>query len=137
MLELLNPQLGERVLDIGSGSGWTSALLGELVGSKGKVYGVEIIPELVEFGKENIKKFDLSNVEILQAKELGLPEQGPFDKILVSASAEELPKELIDQLKMKGVIVLPIKESIWKITKISEDRIEKEEHPGFVFVPLV
>ena len=68
---------------------------------------------------------------------MGLPEQGPFDKILVSASAEELPKELIDQLKMKGVIVLPIKESIWKITKISEDRIEKEEHPGFVFVPLV
>lgn len=101
MLELLSPQKGDNILDVGSGSGYTTALLAMIVGKSGEIIGVEIIPELVIFGKENLSKYGFSNVRIYQAeKVLGFLEKAPYDKILVSASTEELPKELVDQLKM-------------------------------------
>ena len=99
MLELLDPRKGEKVLDVGSGSGWTTALLVRLVGESGEVIGVEIIPELVELGNNNLKKYNFKNAEILRAeKNIGLPKKAPFDKILVSAAAEDLPKKLMEQL---------------------------------------
>lgn len=134
MLKLLNPKKGEKILDVGSGSGWTTALLAEAVGEKGKVFGIEKIPELVEFGKNNISKYNFNNVQILEAgKELGLSKEAPFDKILVSASAKEIPQELMDQLKDKGIMVIPVGNDILKIQK--KGKIEKYE--GFVFVPLI
>jgi protein-L-isoaspartate(D-aspartate) O-methyltransferase len=137
MLELLAPQLGEKILDVGSGSGWTTVLLGEIVGSQGKVFGVEIVPELVKFSQENIGNFNIKNIKIFQAQEkLGLAEYKPFDKILVSASADTLEKSLLQQLKAPGIMVIPIHQSIWKITKNSQGKIFKKEYPGFVFVPL-
>jgi len=148
ILELLNPQEGEKILDIGSGSAWSTALLAYIVGQEGKVWGVEIVPELVELGRENLKKYNFSalgesasggeNIKILSADKniVGLPQKAPFDKILVSASAGQLPQELIDQLKSGGRLVIPIKNSIWKIDKKINGKIEKEEFLGFVFVPL-
>src|SRR3990167_1867675 len=62
MLEWLEPQPGDKILDVGSGSGWTSALLAHLVGSKGKVFAVERIPELVDFGRQNSAKLNFRNV---------------------------------------------------------------------------
>jgi protein-L-isoaspartate(D-aspartate) O-methyltransferase len=133
MLKLLNPQKGEKILDVGSGSGWTTALLAEAVEEKGMVFGIEKIPELVLFGRNNINKYDFNNVKIIEAgKELGLKEHAPFDKILVSASAKEIPQELIGQLKDNGVMVIPVKNDILRIEK--GGKIEKYE--GFVFVPL-
>ncbi len=139
MLELLQPKIGEKILDIGAGSGWATALLAEIVGKDGKVYGLEIIPELVELGKNNLGKYNFNNAEnLLAGEKLGLPPKAPFDKILVSAAAEEIPQELMAQLKIgRGIMVVPVKNSIFKITRIAEDKFQAEEFPGFVFVPLI
>lgn len=139
MLEWLDVQNGQKVLDIGSGSGWTSALLSSLVGNKGKVFAVEIIPQLLEFGRKNCEKYELKNIEFhLATKNVyGLPELAPFDRILVSAAAKDLPLEIIDQLKIGGKMVIPVKNDILEIIKKSDDNYETVTHPGFIFVPLV
>ncbi len=138
MLEKLDPKDGNKVLDIGSGSGWTTALLCYMVGDKGSVTGVERIESLVEQGKNNLSKFRFnSHCHIERAGEkLGIPGE-QFDRILVSASADDTPEELFRQLKIGGILVIPIRESIFKFTKISETEIKKEEFYGFVFVPLI
>ena len=138
MLERLDPQDGNKVLDIGSGSGWTTALLCYMVGDKGSVTGVERVETLVEQGSENLSKFRFdTDCHIEQAGDkLGLPGE-QFDRILVSASADEIPEALFSQLKIGGILVIPIGESIFKFTKISDTEVEKEEFYGFVFVPLI
>jgi protein-L-isoaspartate(D-aspartate) O-methyltransferase len=138
MLEHLGVQKGDNVLDIGSGSGWTTALLCHLVGEEGSVTGLERVDALVEQGRENISKLDLSShCHISKAgHHLGIPDQ-QFDRILVSASADEIPKELFSQLNLGGTLVIPIRESIYKFTKVSESEVTEEEFYGFRFVPLV
>ena len=138
MLELLEPKSGENILDIGSGSGWTTALLCYIVGENGSVLGLERVDELVKKGQENIGKLPFnSNCKIEKAgKELGTPGK-KYNKILVSASANEIPKELFEQLEIGGILVVPVKNSIFKFKKISHDQIINEEYPGFVFVPLI
>src|SRR3989338_3110835 len=137
MLEWLDARPGEKVLDIGSGSGWTTALLACLVGRSGKVTGLEIVPELVELGKSNLAKYNLAQAQVIQAQEntLGLPDEF-FDKILVSAAASEYPSGLIDQLNAPGRLVVPIRQSVYKIDKDLSGEIYEEKHPGFFFVPL-
>ncbi|TRZ81450.1 protein-L-isoaspartate O-methyltransferase [bacterium] len=137
MMELLRPKKGEKILDVGSGSGWTTALLSQIVGEKGQVFGIEIVPELVEFGRKNLKKYNLKNTQILRAGHvLGLPSRALFDKILASASALKIPKEFLAQLASPGILVMPIERSIWKIEKGKKGKMTQEEFPGFSFVPL-
>jgi protein-L-isoaspartate(D-aspartate) O-methyltransferase len=137
MLERLAPQEGDKVLDIGSGSGWTTALLCHIVGEKGSVTGVERVDALVGQGRENLSKFNFNHCHIKQAGEkLGLPGE-QFDRILVSASADEIPEELFLQLKIGGILVIPVENSIYKFKKVSEEEIKNEEFYGFVFVPLI
>lgn len=138
MLGWLEPQRGDKVLDVGSGSGWTSALLAHLVGPKGMIYAVELIPELVEFGRQNCRRSGIKNVHFYQAgKKYGLPKEAPFDRILVSAAAESLPQELIEQLKVGGKLVIPVNYDILEIEKTSDKDVDIQKHPGFVFVPLL
>lgn len=138
MLEWLDPYPSEKIMDVGSGSGWTTALLAHLVGSEGEIYAVEKVPELVEFGAENCKKAGIENARFFTAGEtFGLSDFAPYDRILVSASATELPHELLEQLKTGGRLVIPVKSSICVIDKTSEDDYESTEHPGFAFVPLI
>lgn len=138
MLELLSPRQGNRVLDVGSGSGYTTALLAEIVGTRGQVVGVEIVPELVDMGKKNLAKYHFSNAEIRKTNgTLGIPEEAPYDRILVSASATKIPKPLLNQLKVGGRMVLSINNKICKIEKKGVHDIEIEKHPGFIFVPLI
>jgi protein-L-isoaspartate(D-aspartate) O-methyltransferase len=142
MIELLEPKEGEKILDIGSGSGWTTALLAEIVGKNGKVIGIEIVPELAEFGKKNIEKYNFIEKKIVEVfygdGSKGFEKESPFDKILCSASVQrEIPKAWKEQLKIKGKIVTPIGTSIFKIEKKSKKEFEKFEYPGFVFVPLI
>lgn len=137
MLEILEPRAGEKILDVGSGSGWTTALLSDLVGSGGNIYSTELINELVEFGRKNISKYGFDKTRIIQAeKTIGWRKQAPYDKILVSASAEILPEELVGQLKKGGRLVIPILNSVWQIDKDQAGKITKKEFPGFVFIPL-
>ncbi len=143
MLELLQPKKGDKILDVGSGSGWTSALLAEIAGKNGKVVAMEIIPELAEFGKNNVKKYNFINSGVIEficadgAK--GFKKEAPYDKILASASiaARSIPKAWKNQLKVGGRIVCPIKNSIWLFNKKFENDFEAKEYPGFVFVPLI
>ena len=138
MLELLEVSEGDKVLDVGTGSGWTTALLSVLVGEEGVVIGVEIIPELIMKGQENIQKAGVKNAKIIQAEEvLGNPDEAPYDRILVSASSQEIPEELISQLKNNGTMVCVVGYSILKITKGSQGNIIREDFPDFAFVPLV
>ena len=153
MLELLDPQPGNKILDIGSGTGWTTALLAQIVGQKGKVIAIDIIPELVEFGKQNVAKYNFlapyrtegsgagiekGIVEFICADgSKGYKKEAPYDKILASASAETLPPVWKEEVKIGGRIVTPIGSSIWLFIKKSEKNLEEIEYPGFAFVPLI
>ncbi len=141
MLELLNPQMGHTVLDIGSGTAWTSALLAHMVGKDGKVIGLEIRPNLVELGKKNLKKYKNLPIEIHQAdNESGYYRSAPFDRILGGAAfqnKEDAVLELMFQLAPGGIMVVPIGESIYKFEKVNDDEYYETEYPGFVFVPYV
>ena len=102
------------------------------------MYGVEVVPELVEIGRQNCNRVGVKNASIQEAGDtLGLPEHAPYDRILVSAATSKLPEELITQLKTAGRMVIPVEQSIYVIDKISQDEFEGYEYPGFVFVPLV
>lgn len=141
MLEKLEPLPGEKILDVGSGSGWTTALLAHIVGKKGKVIGIERVKELCDFGTNNISKYHL--IEGGRAKIVcadgtrGYVNEAPYDRILVSAAADEIPKDLKKQLKIGGRLVAPVKGSIWMLEKKSEKEFAEVEYPGFAFVPLV
>jgi len=142
MLELLSPQQGEKILDIGAGSGWTTALLAEIVGEKGKVVAIEIVPELVEFGKRNVSKYNfiekgIVNFVLGNGAE-GYLKEAPFDKILCSASLKgEIPWAWKEQLKVGGKMAIPIFHSIWLIEKIGKNKFKESEFEGFAFVPFV
>jgi len=148
MLELLKPEPGELVLDVGFGSGWTAALLAYIVGKKieekkaGKVIAIERIQELYEFGKGNIESYQFvaqGSVELINSDgSQGYAVYAPYDKIIAGAAAYgEIPDSWRDQLKIGGTIVAPIANSIVEIHKNSSDDYSENEHYGFSFVPLI
>jgi len=142
MLEKLQPKQGEKVLDIGSGSGYTTALLANIVGNRGRVVSVELIQKLKDFQEKNLLKYNFikkGRIKLICADgSKGYKKEAPFDKILVSASVKkEIPKAWKDQLKAGGRIVSSVRQSIWVLEKQSNKEFKKNEYPGFVFVPLV
>lgn len=137
MLELLQPCAGDRVLDIGSGSGWTTALLAHVVGPQGSVLGLERVPELVAAGSEHLAAYDMSWAHIERAgMVLGAPERGPFERILVSAAARTFPSELISQLVEHGVMVVPVRHVLLRAER-SEHTPLMSRYEGYTFVPLI
>lgn len=138
MLELLKPEKGDKILDIGSGSGWQTAMLCQIVGKDGFIYAIERIRELKEFGQKNVEKYGFNNVEFICGDgSKGLEEKAPFNKIIAAASAEEIPSAWKEQLKIKGRLVTPVESSIWLLIKKGENEFEEKEYPGFAFVPLI
>lgn len=141
MLELLAAERGQKVLDVGSGSGWTTALLSYIVGSEGKVIAIERIEELCEMGEKNVDKFGYVKKGIAQFHKVdgnnGFPEEAPYDRILVSAMAPEVPEELKKQLKVGGKMVIPTKNSLYFLERKTETEFYEEQFPGFAFVPLI
>jgi protein-L-isoaspartate(D-aspartate) O-methyltransferase len=138
MLQWLAVQSADKILDVGSGSGWSSALLAYLTGPKGQILAVERIPALVKLGRANCRQAGINNVKFFPAgKAYGLAKYSPYDRILVSAAARQLPKALLDQLKIDGKMVIPIRHDILEITKIKANDYNYVVHPGFIFVPLI
>ncbi len=157
MLELLNLKEGEKVLDIGAGSGWTTALIAELIKPQGRVVAFEIVPELFSFGRDNVIQYNYLSKGIVSflnqngSKDLSQllnlsGFQAGVDKILSSAALEKkagkdiiesLPLAWRDVLKTGGAIVTPIDNSIWLFSKESDADFQAREYPGFSFVPLI
>lgn len=134
MLSLLEVENNQKILEVGSGSGYVLALLSQ-INNSGQITGVERIEELFLQSRENLKKY--KNIQVFKAeKTFGLKKHSPYDRILVSASAQEIPQELVDQLKTGGILVMPVQESIIQLRKGKKSNTIKEI-PGFVFVPLV
>lgn len=172
MLELLDLKIGERVLEIGTGSGWKTALMAyvlthmkreierkaessvvedktheeiinqvQLTSISYSVISVERIEELQKFAKENLAKYEFEKQGIVRLVlgdgSLGCEEFAPYDKIIAAASAEEIPPAWLEQLKIGGKIIAPVKNSIVVVEKRSKDTYDKKEYFGFSFVPLI
>lgn len=137
MLRLLEVAPGQRVLDVGSGSGWTTALLAHLVGPDGRVIGVEKVPALVEASRAALAPYRFGHAEIREAGDvLGAPADAPFDRILVSADPRSMPPELVEQLGDGGVLVIPVADVMHRVRRTGAG-LEDTEHGWYGFVPLV
>ena len=141
MCELLELEKGQKVLEIGAGSGYHAAITASIVGKNGSVYTVENIPALAETATENIKMAGYGDrVHVIVGDgSLGYEEKGPYDAILVTCAAPQLPDPLKEQLKTKGNIVIPIGslylQTLYRFKKSGENW-KREVHGDVVFVPL-
>ncbi len=150
MNEAIQLEVGHKVLEIGAGCGWHAATIAEIIAPSeasrsewGHVYTVEIVHGLAEFARKNIMKAGYGDrVTIVCADgSMGYPEKAPYDRIVVTAAAPEIPKPLIEQLKPNGIMLLPVGsaslfQSLMKITKRADGRIKEENLGGVAFVPL-
>ena len=135
MTEALKPEKGNNILEIGSGSGYQAAILSEIISDKGRVVTIERHHELAEFAKKNL--MGRKNIILIEGDGTsGCQEYAPYDRIIVTAEAPEIPKPLLDQLKEKGRLVIPIGNEMFLIEK-KENQIKKRSLGYFVFVPLV
>ncbi|QZY29012.1 protein-L-isoaspartate O-methyltransferase family protein [Nocardioides coralli] len=135
MLRLLDVRREQRVLDVGSGSGWTTALLAHLTGPGGEVTGVELEPDLVAFGSANLARTGQvwASIRAADPGVLGWPAGAPYDRILVSAEPRHLPQELVDQLADEAVMVIPVGGTMLRVTNPGA---VVTRHGGYRFVPL-
>ena len=167
MLELLEVPPRAKILDVGSGSGWTTALLAYLTGSEGSVLGLELNPELAQWGAANLsaQNMDWARIEQARPGELGHPVAGGYDRILVSAAASTLPHVLVVQLAQGGRMVIPVQNTLLLVERapftqagplgevreleewqdqvepfedpVTQDQIRVTEHGSYTFVPLL
>ena len=135
MLRLLDVSPGQRILDVGSGSGWTTALLAHLTGPSGVVVGVELEPDLVSFGSANLARTaqPWASISAATPDVLGDPDGAPWDRILVSAAPRSLPSSLVSQLADPGVLVIPVAGTMLRVTNPGA---VVTEHGRYRFVPL-
>jgi protein-L-isoaspartate(D-aspartate) O-methyltransferase len=137
MLDLLAVSPGHRVLDVGAGSGWTTALLGYLVGPRGSVVGVELEESIAAWGAENVAAYDQPWVRLYPALDvLGWPAAAPYDRILGSASARSVPQELVDQLVRGGRMVIPVRAEMLVVTADGQGGWTSTSHGSYRFVQL-
>jgi protein-L-isoaspartate(D-aspartate) O-methyltransferase len=137
MTEALKLRPEDKVLEIGTGSGYQTAILAELVRD---VYTIEIIPELSERAQETLKNLGYTNIEFLIGDgSKGWPEKAPFDAILVSAAPAEVPPALVEQLQINGRLVIPVGTDSQELVLIKKTKkgLEKTRLIGVRFVPLI
>ena len=138
MTELLEISAGNRVLEIGTGSGYQAAILGKLAG---EVITLERIPEVAENARKNLEKLGISNVQVMIGDGTeGYPERAPYDAVLVTASTPEVPRPLMDQLADGGRLVAPVgSRDLQELVRLVRkgDQFNRESYGGVVFVPLL
>ncbi len=140
MTEWLDLKDGQKILEIGAGSGWQTAILSYLVGT-GTVYSVERHSELVKFARENLEKFRLDNSHVILGDgSLGYPKESPYDRIIITAACTEIPLPLLEQLGENGLIIAPVgdsSQSLVLLKKTPEGIIEIKNQSNYIFVPLL
>ena len=138
MLEKLRPKKSEKILEIGTGSGYLTALLSVLAGEKGKVFSIEYFPELRDFAESNLRRYDFKNVMLFAGDgKNGFSQEAPFDKIISSAEVKEIPRAWEEQLKTGGFLLTPIDSKIVLAKKVAKDKFNAEFFSAFSFVPLL
>ena len=139
MCDYLKLERGDKVLEIGAGSGYHAAVIAELIGTEGRVYTVERLPLLVDFSTRNLRDAGYKNVVVVSGDgTLGLPEHAPFDKICVTCAAPSVPPPLLEQLKTRGRMVIPIGKYIQELYLVEKKNgIEKQSKCEVAFVPLI
>jgi len=141
MTEALDPKPGNKILEVGSGSGYQAALLARCIGSKGRVITVELEAKLVEFAKKNLKKAKIKNVKIVKWDgKKGYEKESPYDRCIITAACPKIPKPIFNQTKVGGKIVAPVND-LWGqkmllLERVSEKEFRTENLGSFIFVPL-
>jgi protein-L-isoaspartate(D-aspartate) O-methyltransferase len=139
MTQELHVEAGDRVLEIGTGSGYQAAVLSDL---GIEVFSIEIIEPLADTAEERLERLGFSDVHIMHADGyFGWPEEAPFNAIVVTAAPDHVPQPLLDQLVVGGVMVIPVGpvggyQELWRITRIDEDNFRSESLGGVQFVPV-
>lgn len=140
MTELLEPSKDHKVLEIGTGSGYQAAVLSPLVG---RVYTIEIVPQLVRSSAETLKSMGYANVMVREGDGYkGWPEEAPFDRIILTAAPPVIPQALIDQLARGGRLVAPVGSTVFTQELVTLDKrpdgsIRRRSMGGVAFVPMV
>ncbi len=140
MTENLRVEKGQKILEVGTGSGYQAALLSVLVGNKGKIITTEVVPELFEFALKNLKSY--KNVQIMKVTQesLGYKKEAPYDRIIVTAALPEIPQTLYEQLKEGGIIVAPVgseySQELFAVEKIRKSLVNMKRLGMFQFVPV-
>ena len=139
LTEWLHP--GNKVFEIGTGSGYQAAIIAKIVGPEGKVITTEVVPELVQLARENLKRAGIKNVQVLEEDgSNGMPKEAPFDKIIITAASKEFPHPLLEQLKPEGIIVGPVgnkfEQEMVRGYKDKKGKLGLEFFGPFLFTPL-
>jgi len=142
--ELLELEEGMKVLEIGAGFGYNAAVLAQIIGEKGHLYTIERISSLAKIAKDNLKRTGLGdNVTIIVGDGTkGYKEEAPYDRIYGTASAPSLPEPLKEQLKVGGIMLIPVGEQqffqdLVYIKRKLEDQFERKSMGGVAFVPMI
>lgn len=143
MSEALNVQAGEKILEVGTGSGYQAAVLSKLVGRKGKIYTIEIVDDLAKRSAKLLKKLKFNNVHVRSGDGYkGWKKNAPFDKIILTAAPDSIPRNLLEQLKIGGKFLAPIGpvgggQDLILITRVSATEFKEEKLLDVRFVPMV
>ena len=141
MTHALELEPGEKVFEIGTGSGYQAAIISKIIGSKGKVITTEVVPELIHFAREHLKHAGIENVVVYEEDgSNGIASEAPFDKIIITAACKEFPKPLLEQLKPEGIIIGPVgsqfEQEMVRGTKDKKGHLELEFLGQFLFTPM-
>lgn len=144
MNEALELRIGNRVLEVGAGSGYHAATVAEQIGALGHVYTVESVPELVRVARSNLERAGYSDrVTIVQGDgSMGYQDRAPYDRIVVTAAAPKIPRPLVVQLRSHGILIIPVggrfsSQELIKARRDGKGLIEQTSLGGVAFVPLI